>query len=95
MSTKYMIFSGFLGSGKTTAMIAMARAVNARDQKEGEPSHVAIIANDLGAKNLVDADYTRTADVPIDEIPGDCICYITDDLVYHINRLADDGAGIV
>ncbi|MBR2804962.1 MAG: GTPase (G3E family), partial [Eggerthellaceae bacterium] len=63
--------------------------------KEGEPSHVAIIANDLGAKNLVDADYTRTADVPIDEIPGDCICYITDDLVYHINRLADGGAGIV
>ena len=59
MSTKYMIFSGFLGSGKTTAMIAMARAVNARNQKEGEPSHVAIIANDLGAKNLVDADYTR------------------------------------
>ena len=95
MSTKYMIFSGFLGSGKTTTMIAMARAINARDQKEGEPSHVAIIANDLGAKNLVDADYTRTADVPIDEIPGDCICYITDDLVYHINRLADGGAGIV
>ena len=95
MSTKYMIFSGFLGSGKTTAMIAMARAVNARFQKEGEPSHVAIIANDLGAKNLVDADYTRTADVPIDEIAGDCICYITEDLVYHINRLADAGASIV
>ena len=95
MTTKYMIFSGFLGSGKTTAMIALARAVNARVQKEGEPSHVAIIANDLGAKNLVDADYTRTADVPIDEIPGDCICYITDDLVYHINRLAEAGAGLV
>ena len=95
MSTKYMITSGFLGSGKTTTMIAMARAINAREQKEGEPSHVAIIANDLGAKNLVDADYTRTADVPIDEIPGDCICYITDDLVYHINRLADAGASIV
>ena len=95
MATKYMIFSGFLGSGKTTAMIALARAINARDQKEGEPSHVAIIANDLGAKNLVDADYTRTADVPIDEIPGDCICYITDDLVYHINRLAEAGARLV
>ena len=95
MKTKYMIVSGFLGSGKTTTMIALARAVNARDRKQGEPSHVAIIANDLGAKNLVDADYTRTADVPIDEIPGDCICYITDDLVYHINRLANDGAGIV
>ena len=95
MNTKYMIVSGFLGSGKTTTMIAMARAINARFQNEGEPSHVAVIANDLGAKNLVDADYTRTADVPIDEIAGDCICYVTEDLVYHINRLADDGASIV
>ena len=95
MKTKYLIVSGFLGSGKTTTMIALARAINARFQKKDEPSHVAIIANDLGAKNLVDADYTRTADVPIDEIPGDCICYITEDLVYHINRLARDGAGIV
>ncbi len=95
MSTKYMIVSGFLGSGKTTTMIALARAVNARMQGEGEPSKVAIIANDLGAKNLVDADYTRTADVPIDEIAGDCICYVTEDLVYHINRLADAGADLV
>ena len=95
MATKYMIVSGFLGSGKTTTMIAMARAINARFQKDGEPSRAAIIANDLGAKNLVDADYTRTADVPIDEIAGDCICYVTEDLVYHINRLANDGADIV
>lgn len=95
MTTNYMIVSGFLGSGKTTTMIAMARAINARLQKDGEPSRAAIIANDLGAKNLVDADYTRTADVPIDEIAGDCICYVTEDLVYHINRLADGGADIV
>ena len=95
MNTKYMIVSGFLGSGKTTTMIVMARAINARFQKDGEPSRTAIIANDLGAKNLVDADYTRTADVPIDEIAGDCICYVTEDLVYHINRLADAGADIV
>lgn len=95
MPTKYMIVSGFLGSGKTTTMIALARAINARMKGEGEPSKVAIIANDLGAKNLVDADYTRTADVPIDEIAGDCICYVTEDLVYRINRLADAGADLV
>lgn len=95
MATKYMIVSGFLGSGKTTTMIAMARNINRRLQDAGENGHCAIIANDLGAKNLVDADYTRTADVAIDEITGDCICYITDDLVYHINRLADAGANVV
>ena len=95
MSTKYMIVSGFLGSGKTTTMIAMARNINKRLQEAGQPGHSAIIANDLGAKNLVDADYTRTADVAINEITGECICYVTEDLVSHIDRLANDGANIV
>lgn len=95
MTTKYMIVSGFLGAGKTTTMIAMARAINARLSAEGTTSHAAIIANDLGAKNLVDADFTRTADVEISEITGDCICYVTEDLVTAINRLANAGASLV
>ena len=101
-ATKYMVVSGFLGAGKTTTMIAMAREMNKRFAAEGIHTdnssvvgHAAIIANDLGAKNLVDADYTRTADVTINEITGDCICYVTDDLVDHINRLARDGAELV
>ena len=88
-ATKYMIVSGFLGSGKTTSMIAMARVINRKYGKAG------IIANDLGAKNLVDADYTRTADVEINEITGDCICYVTEDLVDHIHRLANGGCDLV
>lgn len=95
MATKYMIVSGFLGAGKTTTMIAMARNINARLKEMGEDGHSAIIANDLGAKNLVDADFTRTADVDITEITGDCICYATEDLVTSIKRLADAGANIV
>lgn len=100
MNTKYMIVSGFLGSGKTTTMIAMARKINARLSAEkategAQAAHAAIIANDLGAKNLVDADYTRTADVEITEIAGDCICYVTEDLVSAIDRLAEDGADLV
>jgi G3E family GTPase len=89
MTTKYMVVSGFLGAGKTTSMIAMARVIN---KKYGT---AAIIANDLGAKNLVDADYTRTADVAISEITGDCICYVTEDLVHRIDGLVSDGANIV
>ena len=88
-ATKYMIVSGFLGSGKTTSMIAMARVINRKYGKAG------IIANDLGAKNLVDAAYTRTADVEINEITGDCICYVTEDLVDHIHRLANGGCDLV
>ena len=89
MAAKYMIVSGFLGAGKTTSMIAMARVINRKYGKGG------IIANDLGAKNLVDADYTRTADVAISEITGDCICYVTEDLVHRIDGLIADGADVV
>ncbi len=95
MATKYMIVSGFLGSGKTTTMISMARNINARLREQGQEGHAAIIANDLGAKNLVDADFTRTADVDIAEIAGDCICYVTEDLVTAITRLANAGANLV
>lgn len=86
---KYMVVSGFLGAGKTTSMIAMTRVVN---EKYGKG---AIIANDLGAKNLVDADYTATTDLSITEITGDCICYQTENLVDKLNRLAADGATVI
>ena len=95
MNTKYLIVSGFLGAGKTTCMIAMARDLNKRLREAGQDGHAAIIANDLGAKNLVDADYTRTADVVISEITGDCICYLTEDLARMIDRLAAEGANLV
>ena len=86
---KFMVVSGFLGAGKTTSMIAFTRCIN---DKYGKSS---IIANDLGAKNLVDADYTATTDLSITEITGDCICYQTENLVDKLNRLAADGADVI
>ncbi len=43
MTTKYMVTSGFLGSGKTTSMIAFADSINSRGL-----GSAAILANDLG-----------------------------------------------
>lgn len=86
---KYMVVSGFLGAGKTTTMIALARVIN---EKYGKG---AIIANDLGAKNLVDADYTATTDLAIAEIAGDCICYQTDALVDKLYRFVREGANVI
>lgn len=85
----YMVVTGFLGAGKTTSMIAMARVLNKKYGKAG------IIANDLGAKNLVDADLTRMSDVEISEITGDCICYVTEDLVFRIDSLVNHGCTVV
>ena len=61
---KYMVTSGFLGAGKTTSMIAFARNINKRYTK------AAILANDLGAQNIVDAEYTATTDVLTTQITG-------------------------
>ena len=87
---KFMVVSGFLGAGKTTSMIAFAEYINKNIGK------AAIIANDLGAKNLVDVDYISEAGCKVTEIAGGCICYQTENLVDKIRRLRDvENADIV
>ncbi|SHN57938.1 GTP-binding protein [Desulfitobacterium chlororespirans] len=79
--TKFMVVSGFLGAGKTTSMIALAQSI---DQSGGK---AAIIANDLGAKNLVDADFTSTTDCYVTPLAGGCICYQTEALVGILRKI--------
>ena len=83
---KYVVTSGFLGAGKTTSMIAFADSINKRYGK------AAILANDLGASNIVDADYTATTDILTTRITGDCICYQHENLVDKLNQLVGGGA---
>jgi Ni2+-binding GTPase involved in maturation of urease and hydrogenase len=87
---RFAVVSGFLGAGKTTTMIALANELKSRGVK------TAIIANDLGASNLVDAAYTAKAGVLSTAIADGCICYKTDALVDSIRRFTDiDGAQLV
>lgn len=65
MTTKYMVTSGFLGSGKTTSMIAFANSINRHGL-----GHAAILANDLGASNIVDAEFTATTGITTLPISG-------------------------
>jgi len=83
---KYVVMSGFLGAGKTTSMIAFANSLNSRHGK------AAILANDLGASNIVDADYTATTDILTTQIAGNCICYQHENLVDKLNQLVSGGA---
>jgi len=78
-----MVVSGFLGAGKTTSMIAFAEYINNKGGK------AAVIANDLGAKNIVDARYTDKQGCLVTEIGGGCICYQTENLVDKLRRLWD------
>ena len=63
-----MVVSGFLGAGKTTTMLALTRYINNHGKR------AAIIANDLGASNIIDAEYSIRYDVEVTPIAG-CLLY--------------------
>lgn len=87
---KFAVFSGFLGAGKTTSMIAIANFLEKRGVK------TALISNDLGASNLVDGLYTAQNCCCSGTIAGGCICYQTEALVDRIKHFTDvEGAKLV
>jgi len=67
------IVGGFLGAGKTTAIIQSAKILMAQGKK------VAVITNDQG-RYLVDTAFTRLSEIPSVEITGGCFCCRYDDL---------------
>lgn len=90
MTTKYMVTSGFLGAGKTTSMIAFAREINRRGDETA-----AILANDLGAGNVVDAEFCAAAGIMTLPISGGCICYQHYNLVGRMRQLESGGASVI
>ena len=71
---------GFLGAGKTTALAAAARELQARGQTVG------LVANDQG-KDLVDTAVFRGLGVPAGEVSGGCFCCRFDDLLAEADRI--------
>ena len=75
------LLGGFLGAGKTTTMVAVARRLEAAGER------VAIITNDQGA-DLVDTDLARnTTSAAVAEVTGGCFCCRFDDLAATITRV--------
>lgn len=81
---KFLVVSGFLGAGKTTVMIALHHEL--KRELGIEP---AVIANDLGAKDLVDTLYSKNCGCSVTELTGECICYQTENLVERLRGLFD------
>lgn len=73
---------GFLGAGKTTALIEAARELISRGLKVG------VITNDQG-NNLVDTALARTAGFQTEEITGGCFCCRFPEFVKHASRLVE------
>lgn len=85
----FIPLTGFLGAGKTTTMIASAKAL----QQQGR--NVAVITNDQGTE-LVDTKLVRSSLDSVAEITGGCFCCRFDDLAEAIAALAaSDGVDTV
>ena len=75
-------FTGFLGSGKTTAILATAEALGARKER------VAIIENERGAIG-VDGPYLESRGLGVREISDTCVCCDIQSNLGHTVRLLE------
>lgn len=77
---KLIIVGGFLGAGKTTALLSLAEEM----MKEGQK--VAIVTNDQSA-NLVDSASIRDYGYPVMEVTKGCFCCNFDDFIDKLHGL--------
>lgn len=86
---KFAVFSGFLGSGKTSTMMALTEYYNKKR------AGAAMIANDLGGEGLADKRFAKLRGCNAHEIVRDCICYKNEELMDKLNELFDGGCELV
>jgi len=78
---RYIMIGGFLGAGKTTAVLRLAELL----QRRG--SRVGLITNDQ-SHGLVDTALLGSSGFPVEEITGGCFCCKFDSLVGASERLS-------
>jgi Ni2+-binding GTPase involved in maturation of urease and hydrogenase len=78
---RYILIGGFLGAGKTTAILKLAEHLKAQHQRVG------LITNDQ-AGGLVDTARARAAQWPVEEIAGGCFCCRFPSLIDASQKLA-------
>ena len=79
---QYIMIGGFLGAGKSTAVLALAEHMN----KQGK--RVGLITNDQSV-GLVDTAMMKSAGHSVEEISGGCFCCRFDSLVQAADRLGE------
>jgi G3E family GTPase len=77
---RFVVLGGFLGAGKTTAVLRLA----AHHQRLGRK--VGVVTNDQAA-NLVDTGSARAAGLRVEEVAGACFCCKFDELANLAEKL--------
>lgn len=83
MSADYIMVGGFLGAGKTTALLRLAEHFTARKRRVG------LITNDQ-SQGLVDTSMVSARGYPVEEITGGCFCCRFNSLTDAAARLTRD-----
>lgn len=82
-AARYIMVGGFLGAGKTTALLRLAEHLRARGARVG------LITNDQSV-NLVDTAMLAAHDFPVEEITGGCFCCRFNSLTEAAEKLSVD-----
>ena len=85
VKAEYLMIGGFLGAGKTTALLQLARRLSAQGRRVG------LIANDQ-SHGLADTALLAAHGFPVEEIAGGCFCCRFDSLTQAVERLARHAA---
>lgn len=83
MQTELIIVGGFLGSGKTTSILSIAKSLYNSGKKVG------IVTNDQGS-DLVDTNFLRMSGLSVLEVTGGCFCCNFDEFISKIQNLAEN-----
>ena len=83
-----VLVGGFLGSEKTTLLIAAAQELERRGLR------TAIILNDQGDA-LVDTDYVTRSGLHFGEVTGGCFCCKLSDLIEVMDRLSEHAPDVI
>jgi len=79
-NVRLLLVGGFLGAGKTTALLVLARSYHA------EKKRVGLITNDQAA-DLVDTSLLRVRGFRVEEVAGACFCCKFDELAQAAERI--------
>lgn len=82
---RYIMIGGFLGAGKSTAVVALAEHLKSRGKRVG------LITNDQSV-GLVDTALMSARGFDVAEIAGGCFCCRFDSLVQAADRLSEEHA---
>ena len=82
MKADYIMIGGFLGAGKTTAMLRLAEHCHAQGRRVG------LITNDQSS-GLVDTALVDSHGFPVEEITGGCFCCRFNSLIDAAERLTE------